>query len=145
MASSASVSVQLPESLFRRLQYIAEITHRQVEDVLTTTVNVALPPDPNLPSDLADELAAMTMLNDDALWAATELSLSPAQQRRMNQLAHAGGIRPLTAAESAELARLQDLYDRSVLRRARALSILAHRGYEIPDRSDLPGKTTAGP
>jgi hypothetical protein len=36
---------------------------------------------------------------------------------------------------------LLDQYDRSVLRRARALAILAHRGYEIPDRIDLPGSS----
>jgi hypothetical protein len=120
---------------------VAEITHRSVEDVLATTVNVALPQIPDLPADLADELAAMTMLNDEALWAATESSLSPVQQRRLSQLTHAGGSRPLTAAESSELAHLLDLYDRSVVRRARAFALLAHRGYQIPDRVDLPGPT----
>lgn len=138
---SQLISVQVPEPTFRRLQRVAEITHRSVEEVLTTTVNVALPHDPDLPADLADELAAMTMYSDDALWAASEPSLSPAEQRRLSQLTHAGGSRSLTAAESAELAHLLDLYDRSVLRRARALAILAHRGYEIPDRVDLPDAT----
>jgi hypothetical protein len=57
--------------------------------VLATTIDVALPPDPNLPADLADELAAMSLFSDDALWAATESSLSPAQQRRLRQLNHA--------------------------------------------------------
>jgi hypothetical protein len=136
-----TVSLQVPEPIYRRLQRMAEITHRPVEDVLTTTINVALPPDPGLPADLADALAAMTMLSDAALWAATESSLSPTQQRRLSQLSHAGGSRKLTAAESAELSRLLDQYDRSVLRRARALAILAHRGYEIPDRIDLPGSS----
>lgn len=46
--------------------------------------------------------------------------------------------RKLSTAESAELRQLLDLYDRSVLRRAKALSILAHRGYELPDQPDLP-------
>jgi hypothetical protein len=80
---------------------------------------VALPQAPDVPADLADELAAMTLFSDDALWAASESSLSPAQQRRLSQLTHAGGSRALTAAESKELAHLLDLYDRSVLRRAR--------------------------
>ena len=138
---SQVISIQVPEPIFRRLQRVAEITHRPVEEVLATTINVALPQDPSLPADLADELAAMTMFSDDALLAASESSLSPAQQRRLIQLTHAGGSRSLTAAESAELAHLLDLYDRSVLRRAQALAILAHRGYEIPDRVDLPGST----
>jgi hypothetical protein len=135
------VSVQIPQMLFRRLQRVAEITHRPVEDVLATTVNVALPQAPELPPDVAADLAAMTMFSDEALWAATESSLSPAQRRRLNQLSHAGGSRTLTAAESAELRSLVDLYDRAVARRARALAILAHRGYAIADDGHLSGAT----
>jgi predicted transcriptional regulator len=127
-----TVSVQLPKTIFHRLQRVAQVTHRSVEDVLATTVDAALPQASDIPADLADELAAMTMFNDEALWAATESSLSPAQQRRLDQLAHAGGSRALTAAESAELADLLDLRDRAVLRRARAMAILSHRGFELP-------------
>ncbi len=133
-----SVSVQVPESIFRRLQRVAEHTHRSVEDVLATSVDVALPVDPSLPSDLADELASLTMFSDDALWAAAESSLSPAQQSRLEQLTQAGGERRLSVAETAELQQLLELYDRSVLRRAKALSILAYRGYDLADQSTLP-------
>jgi len=80
----------------------------------------------------------MAMLNDDALWAAIESALAPTQQRRLNQLSRAGGARALTAAESAELAQLVDLYDRAVLRRARALALLAFRGYDVTDPNGLP-------
>lgn len=132
----STVSVQIPERIFQRLQRIAEATYRPVEEVLATTVSVALPQSPSLPPDLADDLAAMTMFSDEALWAATESILAPAQRRRLNQLSHAGGHRPLSVAESAELAYLVDLYDRAVLRRARALSILAHRGYAVTDQDN---------
>ena len=128
-----TVNVQVPEAIFHRLQRVAEMTHRPIEDVLATTVNVALPQAPDLPPQLADDLAAMMMFSDEALWAATESSLSPAQRRRLNQLSHAGGRKSLSPAESAELAHLVDLYDRAVLRRARALAILAHRGFVVAD------------
>ena len=108
-----------------------------MEDVLTTSVNVALPGLSDLPDDLADELSALTMLNDEALRAAAEPSFSLSQQRRLAQLSHAGGTRPLSKAETSELAHLLDLQDRSILLRAQALAILAHRGYDIPNRSDL--------
>lgn len=132
----STVSVQIPERIFHRLQRIAEATYRPVEDVLATTVSVALPQNPNLPSELADDLAAMTMFSDEALWAAAESFLAPAQRRRLNQLSHAGGQRPLSAAESVELAHLVDLYDRAVLRRARALAILAYRGHAVADQDN---------
>ncbi len=131
------VSVQVPEPIYRRLRRAAELTYRSVEDVLTTTVDAALPPAPDLPPDLADDLAAMAMFSDAALWAATEPSLSAAEQRRLRQLTHAGGLRLLSVAEKAEMQRLLEMYDRSVLRRAKALAILVQRGYELPDRSDL--------
>jgi len=126
-----TVNVQLPERTFRRLQRAAEVTHRSVEDVLASTVEAALPAFSHVPEPLATDLAAMVMFNDDALWAAAESALSRAQQRRLNQLTHAGGQRSLTSAEAAELAQLIDLRDQAVLRRARALSLLAYRGYEV--------------
>ena len=58
------------------------------------------------------------MFSDEALNAAVESSLAPSKRRRLNQLSHAGGQRLLSAAESAELTHLVDLYDRAVLRRA---------------------------
>jgi hypothetical protein len=132
------VSVQVPETIYRRLRRAAELTYRSVEDVLTTTIDAALPSASGLPQEVAEDLAAMAMLSDAALWAATESSLSAADQRRLRQLTHAGGRRSLSVAEKAEMQRLLDLYDRSVLQRAKALAILAQRGYELPDRSDLP-------
>jgi hypothetical protein len=45
---------------FQRLA--AELTHRSVEDVLTTTFDAALPSTHDLPSDIADDLPAMMML-----------------------------------------------------------------------------------
>ncbi len=85
-----TVNLQVPEAIFHRLQRVAEVTHRPIEDVLATTVNVALPQAPDLPPQLADDLAAMMMFSDEALWASTESSLSAAQRRRLNQLSHAG-------------------------------------------------------
>ena len=89
--------------------------------------------DPNLSYDMSDDVAAMALMNDTALMAVAESSLSPAQQRRLQQLTEAGGQRRLLASEETELAHLLELYDRSVLRRAKALAILAQRGYELPN------------
>lgn len=136
---SPLVKIAVPVPLYDRLKRAAELTHRSVEDVLATTVNAALPPDPNLPPDLADNLAVLVLLSDDALWAAAESSLSPAQQTRLDQLSSVADNRSLTAAESSELSQLLEQYDRSVLRRAKALAVLAQRGYQIPDQTSFNG------
>ncbi len=129
-----TIAVKLPTPLYRRLKRVAEITYRSVEDVLASTVDAALPLDPNLPPDVADDVAAMHLMNDDALRAAAESSLAPTQQRRLRQLTELGGQRSLLASEEAELAHLLELYDRSVLRRAKALALLSQRGYQLSDQ-----------
>lgn len=131
-----TLTVNLPESTVRKLKRAAELTFRSVDDVLDATINVALSAPPDLPDNLADELAAMNTFSDEALLAAASSSFSHAQQRRLSQLSHAGGDRTLTPAEHTEMAQLLEAYDQAVLRRAKALSILALRGFSVPDQAD---------
>ena len=125
------VSIEVPEPVYRRLQHIAETTHRSVEDVLVSTVNVVLPVESGLPDDVSAELAAMSMFSDDALWAAVESALSAAERTRLGQLNDIADDRSLTPAERHELNGLLSRYDYAVLRRARALALLTHRGYDV--------------
>jgi hypothetical protein len=132
-----TVSVKLPRPVFQKLERAAMLTHRSVEDVLVATLNAALAEPPDLPTDLANELAAMHLFSDEALWAATHPSLSPAEQSRLNQLNHKAGERSLTPSEKAEQEHLLSAYHRSVLRRAKALAILAQRGHSLPVETEL--------
>ena len=50
-----TVSVELPEPIFRRLRHIAEVTHLSVEEVLATTVDAALPQTPSVPPEVAHD------------------------------------------------------------------------------------------
>lgn len=127
-----TVSVTLPRRVFLKLERAAELTHRSVDDVLINTLNAALVDPPGLPPDLANELAAMHLLSDEALNAAAQPSLSPAEQLRLRQLNQKAGERPLTKAEGEEQEHLLRAYHRSVLRRAKALAILAQRGHPLP-------------
>ena len=70
--------------------------------------------------------------SDEALWAATAPSFSPTEEYRLNQLNAAVGERDLTLAEEAEQHSLIAAYYRSVLRRAKALAVLAQRGHCVP-------------
>ena len=74
--TTRTVSVQVPEPIFRKLKRAADMTCRPVEEVLAATLNAALLEPSGLPPELADELASMYLFSDDALWAATEPSLS---------------------------------------------------------------------
>lgn len=129
---SVMIPVALPESLVRRLKRAADLTHRSVEELAATSLEAVLPPVADIPSDIGDDLAAMQLFSDEALWAAAEPSLSPSEELRLNQLNTAAGERNLTPAEEAEQSELILAYRRSVLRRAKALAILAQRGHQLP-------------
>ena len=132
-----TVSVGLPRAVFQKLKRAAALTHRSVEDVLVTTVNTLLVAPPDLPPEISNELAAMHLFSDESLWAAAQPSLSPAEQLRLRQLNHTAGARPLTPSEQAEQEQLLTAYQLSVLRRAKALAILAQRGYPLSDEDQF--------
>ena len=136
--TTQTVSVRLPRPIFLKLKQAAELTHRSVEEILATTVNAALVEPFGLPADLANELAAMHLFSDEALWAAAHPSLSPAEQVRLSQLNHNAGERSLTQSETAEQEHLLDAYHRSILRRAKAMAILAQRGHPLEVETEFP-------
>ncbi len=126
-----TVTVELPESAFRRLKRASELTYRPVNEILVSAINAALIAPPNLPIELAEELGALNLLSDEALWATAQPSFSPTEQYRLQQLNHAAGERVLTEAETTEQETLLESYHRSMLRRAQSLAILTQRGHRI--------------
>jgi hypothetical protein len=52
------------------------LPHRSIDEILVNTIDTSLPTPSDLPSDIADELAAMHLLSDAALWAASQPLLS---------------------------------------------------------------------
>ena len=133
----ATIPVQLPEPLYQRLQNVALAAHRSIDDILASAVAVALPPSPDLPDALADELAEMIWLSDVSLRAALQPTFTADQQARLAELNDLVDERTLTRAEQAEQDQLLVAYERSVLRRAQAFAILDRRGYHPPTYAEL--------
>ena len=129
--SEAIINIPLPESTYRKLQRAAEMTYSTVSDILRDAIESSLPTMPDVPRALGEELTAMRLFSDDALWAAANPSISAAEQARLAQLNQLAGERTLTAPEAAEQDSLLKAYDSSVLRRAQALAILSQRGHAI--------------
>lgn len=139
--SDHTVTVTLPDHLYHRLQLLAQRTNREIAEVLLASLEATLAgakADTALPSEVADELAAMWQFSDQDLWAVIETTLSPEQETRLNALTTTQGERALTTAEQAELTTLLAEYDRAVLRRAQALALLSLRGHSIPDLNETP-------
>jgi hypothetical protein len=61
------VTLRVPDVLYERVQHAAEALKRSLEDVVLLALATALPPLPELPRDVADELGALAFLDDAAL------------------------------------------------------------------------------
>lgn len=135
--SLATVSVDVPRHVYTRLKNSAAVAKRTVEDVLTSAVSIALPPSPDLPQNIADELAEMIWLSDESLWSATNPAFTQQQQERLADLNHIADQRELIVEEAEEQQVLLTAYECSVLLRAQAFNILSRRGHQIPRYENL--------
>lgn len=128
-----TITLDLPEDIYRRLQHAAKATRQPLEDVVFQTIRGNLPPSvEDLPPELQGELVPLLDLNDQTLWSIVEEPLPPDQWRRHEQLLRKNQSGRLTNAELQELARLRAATDRFVFRRSYALALLKWRGYTLP-------------
>ena len=84
------------------------------------------------------ELAALSLLSDDELWAIARSTMDERQQDRLQDLAEAQKHRSLTLAEQSGLAQLMDKAERVMLRKAETYRLLARRGYAIFSPAEPP-------
>src|SRR5436305_1042580 len=124
---STQVTVTLPEDVFARAQRLAVRAGRPVADVLAEAIELSLRPlggpaaEPP-PADWADE----------AVLAAADLELPPADDRRLSELLDRQQAGPLPPAEAAELTGLMQAYQEGLLRKAVALREAVRRGLRAP-------------
>lgn len=127
------LSITLPEDVFQTLQYVANNSHRTIDEVIAKTVNATFRSPAELPPPLAAELAGMLQAKDELLWAALNPSVTVKQQLRLQELNEVARQRTLTQAEVAEQEHLLMVHHYAVLRRAQAIAILTLRGYHVSD------------
>ena len=89
----------------------------------------------DLPPELVDEMAALALLNDTALWRMARRTLSSGQQKRMDTLLQEKGRGKLLPEEQRILDQLLTEYEGTVLTRAHAAVLLEQRGYDVSDPS----------
>lgn len=127
-----TITLSVPEAVFRRAQETAVASSLSVEDIFTQSIGRLLPPlEDDLPQSLRAELAVLTLKSDEQLHAIASAVVDRNSQDRLEALATALKKRPLTTDEQAELERLMDLSYRVMLLKAEAFRLLALRGYKI--------------
>ena len=125
------VTVNLPGPLYERLARRATRTHRTIEAELVDAV-ATLPDEPDeLPTDMAEAIAALHLLDDEELWRAARQRLAPEKSSEIEELHRKRQRDGLSASELEALATLMNEYTRIMLVRSRSAALLKQRGRDV--------------
>ena len=110
------VVVNLPEETYRRAKRLAQLTRREVGEVLADTLALSLPA-------LAEGKAASVQeMSDERVLALAELRLSDEDDERLSDLLDRQQAGKLTAADRTELVLLIQSYEEGLLLKSEALA-----------------------
>ena len=119
-----SVTVHLPDELYSRVQRRAQEARHSLEDELVALVQMGTEQTSDLPDELVSALDQLTLLDDADLWRATRSHLASADAKRLESLHLKRQRVGLDGAEEGEQAQLTRAYERFMLIRAQAASLL---------------------
>lgn len=133
-----SVTLELPEALYLRLQQVAKGMQQSLDEVLIRAVQVGSPPSwEDAPALFQGDLAALDRLDDPSLWRIARQDQLGEDWSRYQALLDKNADDTITANERAELERLRIEADRFMLRKAHAAALLRWRGHTIPPATAL--------
>lgn len=136
--TATSVTLQLPEYLFVRLQHAAQAMRQPLDEVLVRAVEVGSPPIwDDVPAAFQTDLAALDKLDDESLWRIARSKQTGQDWTRYHALLESNAAGAISAEERAELTRLRTEADRFMLRKAHAAALLRWRGHQIPPAGAL--------
>jgi hypothetical protein len=136
-----TVSIHLPENLYRQVQQRAKGKNRSVADELAIVVEDALSTADawvGVPTKIAEEAEQLRYLNDEHLLRTAQLTVPAEKSERMQTLSQKFKAEGLTAVEAEEIRQLQYYAQRIMLIRAEAAVLLQERGFDISQLRQSP-------
>jgi hypothetical protein len=122
------VVVTLQDDVYRRVERLAQMTNRDVADLLADTITISL-----TPLDVSTgSIRAVGSLTDEEVQELAELQMLPAQDRRLSTLLQKQQAEDLSVQERTELLTLMQVYQDGLVRKARALREAVRRGLRPP-------------
>ena len=133
-----TVAIQVPQSLYHRLERMADLTQRPLESLVVQALSSSIPllPD-DLPPAMRDALVALERLSDDELQQEAGATFPAEQYEQYAALREKRRARTITAPEQATLAHLAQEADLLTLRKAYAAVLLKWRGHRLPTLAEL--------
>ncbi len=126
-----TLTLKLPDPLYRRLQQRAKEAQRTIEAELMNLIASSVPAADELPTDLAGAVSSLHLLNEEALWRAARSVLPVKTSARLEELHLKDQRQGLTAEASAQASAMVEEYERMILVRASAIRLLKERGQDI--------------
>jgi predicted DNA-binding protein len=125
-------SIEIPPTLYQRLERVAQLTHRPLEVLVQQTLEAGVPPLPeNLPPAMRDDLAALESLNDGELWRVAQSEISAEEATLQAELLEKNSRATIREQERETLANLRAKADQLMLRKAYAYVLLKWRGHRL--------------
>lgn len=127
-----TLSIELPDDLYDRLQRRAVATQRSLGDEVVEALRASDPESGDrLPEGLEAELAQLEALDDASLLKLARRRVSLQKSRRLEALNFKRQRQGLNRAERRVAAQLLEEFDRRMLLRAQVLMLLKQRGYDM--------------
>jgi hypothetical protein len=132
---AATVTLQIPDAIYQRLEVNAKATQQSIEAVLLHVLEVGSPPPWNdVPKEFQDDLAGLDGLSDDDLWHLVRGQMPDNQQDHYDRLLELNADGMLSQLEREDLQRLKKESERFMLRKAQAAVLLKWRGHSVEMR-----------
>lgn len=128
-----TVTVNLSDSLFQQAKKTAGVTSLSLEEVLEQSIALSLSRlVEDLPAESDDDLSALELLSDEALWQTARSQLEEDKQIRLEELIEARKMHALSEAEEQEFELLFAEGQWIMLKKAESYRLLTRRGFTIP-------------
>lgn len=127
-----SVTLQLPESLYKRAQRDAMLLNRSIEDLLASMLNSAFPAVEETTTNLETEMASMAALSDAELWRVARSQMREEDEALLHELLDLKAEQKLSNDEARQLEELHHEAGRLLVLKSQAYALLHERGYSVP-------------
>ena len=141
-----SVTVQLPEGVYRRLQRAAEIAGKPIDQIAAQSIQESLPPMLEvIPAKFRADLQTLERLGDTELWRVAHRTVDEKDQRRYRRLVKKKGLGALNDRDRTSLSDLRAEINRVMFRRGYAWMLLKLRGHRVPTLTELESRARPRP
>jgi predicted DNA-binding protein len=130
---TTQITLNLPDEIYQKAKHFAQLTNRNIADVLTQVITLSLSPISSQSVPINNlEVTSIASLPDEEVIALTDLQMEPEQDQRLSELLYNQQAGTLTNTEHSELVALMQVYQEKLLLKAQALREAVQRGLREP-------------